>query len=99
MEAMLEAFENKAAAATTASAASATAAAATTTATTATTTAQLPTALASSSAIASQHDWIYVLECEHGCVYVGQTGKDPNVRLQEHRDGRGSAWTRLHPPR
>ena len=43
--------------------------------------------------------WIYVLECEHGCVYVGQTSRDPNVRLQEHRDGNGSAWTRLHPPR
>ena len=43
-------------------------------------------------------EWIYVLECEHGCYYVGKTKQDPHERLEEHRSGRGAAWTRLHKP-
>ena len=41
--------------------------------------------------------FIYVLELEDGCYYVGQTTA-PATRLQQHRDGKGSAWTRLHTP-
>lgn len=41
--------------------------------------------------------FIYVLELEDGCYYVGQTTA-PTTRLQQHRDGKGSAWTRLHAP-
>jgi predicted GIY-YIG superfamily endonuclease len=42
--------------------------------------------------------WIYVLELEDDCYYVGKTSKDPSVRLEEHRQGNGAAWTRLHEP-
>ena len=44
--------------------------------------------------------WIYVLELEDGCFYVGKTS-NPDARLEQHRNlGRytGAAWTRLHPP-
>lgn len=40
--------------------------------------------------------WIYVLELQNGHYYVGQTG-DISARLEAHRKGNGSAWTRLHP--
>jgi hypothetical protein len=43
-------------------------------------------------------EWIYVLECEHGCYYVGKTKKNPSERLEEHRSGKGAAWTCLHKP-
>ena len=39
---------------------------------------------------------IYVLELVNSKYYVGQTN-DLEARLQEHRDGRGAAWTSLHP--
>ena len=45
-------------------------------------------------------EWIYVLELEDGCFYVGKTS-NPDARLEQHRNlGRytGAAWTRLHPP-
>lgn len=40
---------------------------------------------------------IYILQLEHGCFYIG---KSDNVskRYQEHVNGKGSAWTRLHKP-
>ena len=41
--------------------------------------------------------FVYVLELEDGCYYVGQT-TSPSTRLQQHRDGKGSAWTRMHAP-
>jgi len=41
-------------------------------------------------------EWIYVLKLEHDCFYVGRTKKPPGVRIEEHRTGKGSAWTRLH---
>ena len=47
---------------------------------------------------ASQCEWIYVIACEHGCIYVGRTHKNPSERLQEHRSGQGAQWTRLHKP-
>ncbi|CAF0801514.1 unnamed protein product [Rotaria sp. Silwood1] len=41
---------------------------------------------------------IYVLKCEHGKYYVGQTS-DIDRRFAEHLDGEyGSEWTRLHKP-
>jgi predicted GIY-YIG superfamily endonuclease len=42
--------------------------------------------------------WIYVIECEHGCVYVGRTRLEPDERFAIHLSGTGSEWTRLHPP-
>ena len=40
---------------------------------------------------------IYVLECENAKYYVGSTSCAPR-RLQQHADGQGAAWTRLHKP-
>jgi len=42
-------------------------------------------------------DGVYILELLHGRVYVGRT-TDLRRRLQEHRSGRGSAFTRAFPP-
>jgi len=39
---------------------------------------------------------IYVLELVNSKYYVGQTN-DLRARLQEHRYGRGAAWTRMYP--
>ncbi len=39
--------------------------------------------------------FIYVLELEDECMYIGQTS-DPETRFEAHRDGKGAAWTRLH---
>eukprot|EP00505_MAST-04D_sp_SCG-Rhode-Island_P004326 Stramenopile-MAST_4_protein_4326 len=44
-----------------------------------------------------KEEWIYVLECQHGCYYVGKTS-DPDKRFEEHKLGQGSEWTKLHPP-
>ena len=46
----------------------------------------------------SGQEWIYVIECEHDCVYVGRTHKNPQERFEEHRNGQGALWTRLHKP-
>jgi predicted GIY-YIG superfamily endonuclease len=40
---------------------------------------------------------IYVLRLQGGKYYVGKT-ENPQKRFQEHKDGRGSSWTRLYPP-
>ena len=40
---------------------------------------------------------IYVLKLEHGKYYVGRS-VDPIKRYQEHLNGTGSSWTRLHEP-
>lgn len=39
---------------------------------------------------------IYILQLQHGKYYVGRT-TDLTRRLQHHREGKGSAWTTLHP--
>lgn len=39
---------------------------------------------------------IYVLELEDGYFYVGKT-KNLERRIQEHKSGEGSSWTKLHP--
>jgi len=38
---------------------------------------------------------IYILKLQHGKYYVGKTA-DVARRIQEHKDGTGSAWTRTH---
>ena len=40
---------------------------------------------------------VYVLRLEGGKFYVGKS-EDVQKRFQEHRDGHGSEWTRLHKP-
>ena len=42
--------------------------------------------------------FLYTLELEGGHWYVGTTSNPPQ-RLREHRGGRGSEWTRIHPPK
>jgi len=51
-----------------------------------------------SLALATPHEWIYVIACEHSCFYVGRTRKNPTERFEEHRRGQGSQWTKLHKP-
>ena len=41
---------------------------------------------------------LYILRCHGGKYYVGKTNRYIGDRLQEHFDGTGSAWTRLHSP-
>lgn len=41
--------------------------------------------------------FVYVLELEHGCMYVGYT-TNPEIRLASHYLGRAAQWTRLHKP-
>jgi hypothetical protein len=41
---------------------------------------------------------LYVLQLEGGKYYVGTTRKSAQARLDDHRAGQGSAWTRVHPP-
>jgi predicted GIY-YIG superfamily endonuclease len=41
--------------------------------------------------------FLYVLELENFKYYVGQTN-DVYARFQEHKEGYGSSWTRLHKP-
>lgn len=40
---------------------------------------------------------IYVLECEHGKIYVGKTSQ-PVQRIATHFGKAGSEWTKLYPP-
>lgn len=40
---------------------------------------------------------VYVLSLEGGRFYVGES-QDPYRQFDEHRLGRGGAWTRLHAP-
>ena len=40
---------------------------------------------------------IYVLLLQDDCYYVGQSCKFLS-RISDHFNGKGSAWTRLHPP-
>lgn len=43
--------------------------------------------------------WLYALECQHGCYYVGITRyRSVQVRYQQHATGKGSKWTKLHHP-
>jgi predicted GIY-YIG superfamily endonuclease len=42
-------------------------------------------------------DQVYVLHLEDDCFYVGLTN-DPERRFAQHKEGKGSAWTRLHRP-
>jgi hypothetical protein len=41
---------------------------------------------------------VYVLELRNSKYYVGKTVKDPQVRFDEHAQGNGAAWTRIHKP-
>lgn len=40
---------------------------------------------------------VYVLQLQHGCLYVGQSTV-PLSRLAAHEAGKAAAWTRAHPP-
>jgi len=42
-------------------------------------------------------DCVYILECADGSLYTGWTN-DIEKRLAAHRKGRGSRYTRSHPP-
>ena len=41
--------------------------------------------------------FLYVLKLEDSKLYVGQS-IDPEKRIKAHFKGKGSAWTKLHPP-
>jgi len=40
---------------------------------------------------------LYILQCESGKYYVGKTA-DVMRRFEEHKNGKGSAWTKKYPP-
>lgn len=40
---------------------------------------------------------VYILRCEDGSLYTGIT-TDLERRFNEHRDGKGGAYTRAHKP-
>ncbi len=41
--------------------------------------------------------YIYVLLCSDGSLYTG-ISKDPEKRFEEHKNGKGGAYTRSHKP-
>lgn len=41
---------------------------------------------------------VYTLELQHGKFYVGKTLQPMQDRFQQHVQGTGAAWTRLHRP-
>lgn len=41
--------------------------------------------------------YVYVLELEDDCFYVGKS-KDVEKRFSQHLSGEGAAWTALHKP-
>lgn len=42
---------------------------------------------------------LYVLRLQDDCFYIGQSRTENfEARIQKHFRGKGSAWTRLHPP-
>jgi len=45
-----------------------------------------------------KHYWLYVLKLEQGKYYVGVTSKTPEIRMKEHTNGFGAAWTRKYKP-
>lgn len=41
--------------------------------------------------------FIYVLQLEHEKYYVGKS-KNPKFRFRQHVEGKGTKWTKIHPP-
>ena len=41
--------------------------------------------------------YIYILKCENDKYYIGKT-KNYQYRFEQHKNGNGSEWTRLHKP-
>ncbi len=41
--------------------------------------------------------WVYILKCRDGSFYTGHTD-DLDKRMAEHRQGKGSLWTRTRLP-
>ncbi len=42
--------------------------------------------------------YVYILACEDGSFYTGYT-KDLERRVEQHRNGHGARYTRMHEPR
>ena len=41
---------------------------------------------------------LYILKCKNNKYYIGTTTLNTTKRLTQHMSGRGSAWTKKHPP-
>ena len=41
--------------------------------------------------------WVYILKCADGSYYTGRTA-NIELRLAQHQNGQGSAWTRTRLP-
>lgn len=55
--------------------------------------------LSASKDVQIRHWWLYILRLEDGKFYVGITSKTPEIRMQEHQNGKQSAyWTAKHRP-
>ena len=45
-----------------------------------------------------KREWsIYILRCRDGSLYTG-VAKNVDARVEQHRQGKGAAYTRTHPP-
>jgi predicted GIY-YIG superfamily endonuclease len=42
-------------------------------------------------------EYLYTIECQSGKYYVGKSS-DPDARYLQHKNGNGSAWTKVHRP-
>ena len=46
-----------------------------------------------------KHIWLYAIKLDDGKFYVGITARaDPIKRIQQHINGEGAKWTKLHEP-
>lgn len=52
---------------------------------------------ADAAAAADSVWWLYLLACENGYTYAG-TARNPQVRFQLHRSGKGARFTRINRP-
>jgi hypothetical protein len=41
---------------------------------------------------------VYILKCEHNCYYIGKTRGSYFIEIENHFQGKGCEWTKIHKP-